>query len=218
MKVVGFVPIKLNSERLPNKNILPFGNGNPLIRLIQETLLNVGNIDEVYVYCSEDRIQDYLLDGVRFLKRSKWLDESSTPFNEVLLSFAKDIEADYYVLTHATSPFIKSKSIEDGIHKVKNGPYNSGVGVSRVSEFLWENDAPLNYDLTSIPRTQDLPLIYSETCGLYIYSRDLIIQEKRRIGDHPYFIELSKIESIDINDEEDFLIANAVYQLLNQKT
>ena len=46
MKTVAFVPIKLNSERLPLKNIKPFTNGKPLIAYILETLKNVSNVDE----------------------------------------------------------------------------------------------------------------------------------------------------------------------------
>lgn len=216
MKVVAFVPIKLNSERLPNKNIMPFENGYPLVRYIQETLLKVNNIDEIYIYCSDERIKEYMVDGVKYLTRSKHLDDSKTPFNEVLSSFARDVEADYYVLTHATAPFIKAESIEDGVSKVRNKEYDSAVGVNRVYEFLWKDGVPLNYSLNNIPRTQDLPPIYAETCGLYIYPKELIINQNRRIGNNPYFVELSKTESIDINDKDDFVIANAVYRSLMQ--
>ena len=38
MKTIAIVPIKLNNERLPNKNIKPFDNGAPLCHYIFETL------------------------------------------------------------------------------------------------------------------------------------------------------------------------------------
>ena len=214
MKVAAFIPIKLNSERLPNKNILPFKNGKPLVHYIQKTLLQVKNIDAIYVYCSDISINEYILSGIHYLSRSRHLDRSDVPFNEVLKSFALEVKADYYVLTHATSPFIRPESIQKGIDKVLFENYDSAVGVKRLYEFLWKDNRPLNYSLTNIPRTQDLPLIYAETCGLYIYSRELILNQNRRIGDNPYFVELSKIESIDINDKEDFIIAESVYNNL----
>lgn len=217
MKVVAVIPIKLNSERLANKNILPFDNGQPLVHYIQKTVLEVKNVDDVYIYCSDNRIKEYLLPGVKYMPRGKHLDDSNTPFNEVLRSFAIDVEADIYVLTHTTAPFIKAASIAKGVEMVRNGEYDSAVGVHRLYEFLWKDNKPLNYSLTNIPRTQDLPPIYVETCGLYIYSRELILNQNRRIGDKPYFIELSKIESIDINDKDDFIIANAIYQELRKK-
>lgn len=214
-RVVAFVPIKLNSERLPNKNIKPFTNGKPLVSYILTTLTKVHNIDEIYVYCSDEKIQNYIPDpSIKFLKRSKHLDTSTVSFNEVLKCFAEEIDSDYYVLSHATAPFIQSKSIETGVDKVLNEDYDSAIGVQKIQEFLWKDGKPLNYDLDNIPRTQDLPDIYAETCGLYIYSRELILKENRRIGNKPYFVELSKIESIDIDEKEDFEIADAIFQYI----
>ena len=72
-KVVAFVPIKLNNQRLPGKNLLPLG-GKPLCRYIFETLLEVDGIDRVYAYCSDERLRGFLPDGVEFLERDAKLD------------------------------------------------------------------------------------------------------------------------------------------------
>lgn len=211
MKTIAFVPIKLNSERLPLKNIKPFTNGKPLITYILNTLKKVKNVDEIYVYCSDEKITDYLPEGVKFLKRDPYYDLSTTKFNEVLSSFASLVKADVYVLTHATAPFMTEQSIEQGIEAVVSGEYESAHAVTLLREFLWKDGKPLNYSLDSIPRTQDLPDIYTETCGLYVYTSDLILNKGRRISDKPFLIEVSKIEACDINDEDDFLIADAIF-------
>lgn len=216
MKTVAFVPIKMNNERLANKNTMPFDGGQPLIHYILESLKKVESVDEIYVYCSNEAIKDFLPEGVKYLTRDIRLDTSEVSFNDVLTSFADDVDADVYVLTHATAPFIKAESIDEGIKSVVNGEYDSAVGVHLVQEFLWRDGSPLNYDLKNIPRTQDLPKIYAETCGLYIYEKHLIKEQKRRIGDNPYFVELSKIEATDINDKDDFIIANAIFQTLER--
>lgn len=213
MKIVAFVPIKLNNERLPGKNIKSFTNGSPLITYILETLLRVEEISDVYVYCSSEEICQYLPHGVKFLKRDTYLDLSTTSFNEVLTSFAEKVEADIYVLTHATAPFISCKSFQEGLKAVMSGGYDSALSVAKLQEFLWKDGSPYNYDPTRIPRTQDLPIIYTETCGMYIYKRELICIEKRRIGNRPYLVEVSKIEAIDINNEEDFILADSVFNL-----
>lgn len=211
MKTVAFVPIKLNSERLPLKNIKPFTNGKPLIAYILDTLKNVNNVDEIYVYCSDEKITEYLPEGVKFLKRDPYYDLSTTKFNEVLSSFAKLVEADVYVLTHATAPFMSAQSIEKGVDAVTSGKYESAHAVTLLREFLWKDGKPLNYELDNIPRTQDLPDIYAETCGLYVYTSDLIINKGRRISDNPFLVEITKIEACDINDEDDFIIADAIF-------
>ena len=71
MKTTAFIPIKLNNERTPGKNIKPFSDGTPLCHLIQRTLLQVPEIERIVVYCSDERIRDYLLPGVEFMKRPK---------------------------------------------------------------------------------------------------------------------------------------------------
>ena len=52
MKVVAFVPIRLNSKRVVGKNLKMLGD-KPLLQYILETLVTVPQIDEVYVYCSD---------------------------------------------------------------------------------------------------------------------------------------------------------------------
>lgn len=215
MKVVGFVPIKLNSERLHRKNVREFRNGQPLLKYILKTLNEVKNLDEIYVYCSDESIKKYLPENVKFLKRDEYYDLSTTSFNEVLVSFAELIAADVYVLAHATAPFISSASIEKGIEMVKEQGYDSAFAVSKMQEFIWKNNRPFNYSLDSIPRTQDIDPLYVETCGLYVYERDLIMNKNCRIGSKPYLLEVSKIEAIDINEEEDFILADAIYNYNN---
>ena len=211
MKTVAFVPIKLNSERLPMKNVRPFTNGKPLISYILNTLLQVKEVDEIYVYCSSDEIVSYLPEGVKFLKRDPYYDLSSTKFNEVLSSFAQLVDADTYVLTHATAPFMSAESIASGVIKVNEEGYDSAFSVNEIQEFLWKDGQPFNYTLDNIPRTQDLDMIYAETCGLYVYKKELILEWGRRIGERPYLIPISKIESCDINTADDFYLADAIY-------
>lgn len=216
MKTVAFVPIKLNSERLPLKNIRPFQNGKPLLYYILTTLKKVPQIDDIFVYCSSNEIVQYLPDGVRFLQRDPYYDLSTTKFNEVLKSFAELIDADTYILTHATAPFLSEKSIVEGINKVNLEGYDSAFSVCELQEFLWKDNQPFNYELKNIPRTQDLEKMYTETCGLYIFKKHLILEQDRRIGDRPFLIPVSKIEACDINTEEDFYLAEAIYHYKKQ--
>lgn len=212
MKTIALIPIKFNNRRLPGKNIKPLG-GRPLMQYIQETLLQVKGIDEIYVYCSDEGVKEYLLPGVCYLQRPQSLDQDSTKINEVLASFAQAKKADLYLLTHATAPFIKAESIQKGIDAVKSDNYDSAFAVIRQQDFLWQNGKPLNYDLSAIPRTQDLVPIYRETCGFYLYTYWQIVEQNRRIGDKPYFVEVSEIEAVDIDEQEDFDLAEAIVSM-----
>lgn len=214
MKIVAIVPMKLNNRRLPQKNTKSFTNGKPLCYYILKTLLSIKDIDDVYVYCSNPNIKEYIPEGVKYLKRSEMLDQDTTKMNEVLQCFAKDVRADIYVMTHTTAPFISAESISKGLEQVKNGNNDSSFAAKKLQDFLWQDGMPFNYELNNIPRTQDLPALYEETSGFYIYKSDVITKLNRRIGNNPFIVEVGEIESIDIDEPEDFAIADAVFNHL----
>lgn len=211
MKVVAIVPMKLNNTRLPQKNTKAFTNGRPLCHYILSTLLEVSGVDEVYVYCSNPNIKEFIPEGVKYLERSQSLDQDTTKMNEVLKCFAEDVPADIYVMTHTTAPFISKESIEKGLQFVVSGEYDSSFAAKKLQDFLWKDGVPFNYELNNIPRTQDLPALYEETSGFYIYKADVMTKLNRRIGNNPFIVEVGEIESIDIDEKEDFDIADAIF-------
>lgn len=210
-ETVAIVPMKLNNRRLPQKNTKSFTNGKPLCHYILSTLLTVESVDEVYVYCSNPDIQEFIPERVKYLQRSTSLDQDTTKMNEVLHCFANEVPADIYVMTHTTAPFIKKESIEKGLKAVKSGEYDSSFAAKKLQDFLWKDGKPFNYELNNIPRTQDLPALYEETSGFYIYRNHVMTDLNRRIGDKPFIVEVGEIESVDIDEAEDFMIADAIY-------
>lgn len=206
MKTVALIPIKLNSQRLPHKNILPIA-GHPLCWHISNTLLNVKGIDEVYVYCSDEKVCEYLPSKVLFKKRDKHLDEDSVKGFEIYKSFINEIDSDIYVLAHTTSPFIKKESIENALKNVLNGTNDSAFSAERIQTFAWYNNQPINYNLNDVPRTQDMEPIWVETSAFYIFKKEIFTKHNRRIGFNPYIQEVSGIEAIDIDEPKDFEIA-----------
>lgn len=214
MKTVAIVPMKLNNRRLPQKNTKPFTNGKPLCWYILSTLLKIKEIDEVYVYCSNPDIKEFIPEGIRYLQRSPSLDQDTTKMNEVLQCFAKDVPSDVYVMTHTTAPFISFNSIKKGLLAVQSGEYDSAFAAKLLQDFLWKDGKPFNYELDAIPRTQDLPPLYEETSGFYIYTKSVITELNRRIGNKPFIVEVGEIESIDIDELEDFMLADAMYNYM----
>ena len=194
MKTVAIVPMKLNNQRLPQKNTRRFTNGKPLCYYILSTLKKVKGVDAVYVYCSNPDIQEFIPDGITYLKRSASLDQDTTKMNEVLQCFATDVPADIYVMTHTTAPFISVASIEKGLRAVESGEYDSAFAAKKLQDFLWKDGMPFNYELDNIPRTQDLPALFEETSGFYIYRKEIMTKLNRRIGEKPFIVEVSEIE------------------------
>lgn len=217
MKTVAFIPIKLNNERTPGKNTKQFADGTPLMYFVQHSMLQLksnGQIDEIYVYCSDEAVKDYILDGIQFLQRPFRLDRKETKGTEIYQEFVKTIDADVYVLAHATSPFISVEHICSCISAVQSGNYDSAFCAKKIQNFLWCKNRPMNFKLSDPPRTQDMEPIFMEQSTPYVFTKDAFLTYGARTGENPFICEVSEIECVDIDYPEDFELANAIYMNL----
>lgn len=205
-KVAAFVPIKLTSQRLPQKNILPIA-GHPLYWHIVSSLLKVEEIDKTYVYCSDASFEKVVPDGAEFLQRDAKLDGDLVKGYEIYEAFINQVDADIYILAHTTSPFIKSETISSALNMVLNQDYDSALSVQKIQTFSWYQGSPINYSMDDIPRTQDLEPLYVETSGFFIFEKEVFTKHQRRIGFTPYLQEVGSIEAVDIDTKEDYEFA-----------
>ncbi len=212
MNIIGIMPIKMNNERLPGKNTKLLG-GKPLLQHELIHLQETGLCDRICVYCSREEITASLPEGIRFVKRPEWLDLPTSNFNQIMESFMEEQDADIYVYAHATAPFITTETMRACIEAVKSGEYDSAFCASRIQDYLWQDGEPLNFDPTNLPRSQDLKPIYRETSGVYVFTRETYERYHRRIGKHPYIREVSFREAVDINNPEDFTLAEAMLHI-----
>lgn len=206
MKTVALVPIKLNSQRLPHKNILPIA-GHPLCWHIVNSLIQANGIDEVYVYCSDEAVKKYLPEGAIFKQRDAKLDRDEVKGFDIYRAFIRDVDADNYVLAHTTSPFIKTASIENALAHVFSGENDSAFSTERIQTFAWYQGKPINYNLNDVPRTQDIEPIWVETSAFFIFRKEIFTVYNRRIGFKPFIQEVTGIEAIDIDEKKDYDIA-----------
>lgn len=216
MKIVALIPVKLNSQRLKNKNILPLGS-YPLCWHICNTISSIDEIDETYVYCSDPAIKQYVPQCVNILERPKRLDGDRIKGREIYSEFIHEVNADIYVLAHTTSPFIKGTSISKALSKVITGENDSAFAAKKIQTFAWYQSMPLNYKLDDVPRTQDIEPVWVETSAFYIFRKEIFVNYGRRIGEKPYIQEVMGAEAIDIDEEEDYVLACRVADELEQR-
>ncbi len=215
-KVVSFIPIKLNNQRFPGKNLMEL-NGKPLCEYIFSTINNVKNINEKYVYCSSEEIKRYIPDGIGFLKRDEYLDGFQVKGLEIIEYFINDVDADVYVLTHVTQPFTKASSIELALNKVLYEGYDSAFSCICIQDYCWYKGKPFNYDMKNIVTTQNLEPIYMETGAFFIFRKEVFTKYHQRIGINPYMHIIDQIEAVDIDTAEDFEFAKIVAEYCERK-
>lgn len=218
MKFVGYVTVRLNSSRVPLKSIQEVG-GKPLINHAISTLNKVEALSDILLYCSQEKIKQYIDVNLsyNFVKRQAELDKDSATFNEILDSLVDKIEADYIVFLSCTSPFIKSQTISDMINHIVSGDFDSAFTALNYQSFCWFRGQPLNYEPSSVPKTQDLEPVIIETSGLYIFAKELFQKHKRRIGFKPHIKILDMFEGWDIDTVDELEMARLISIRRTQK-
>ncbi len=213
MKITAIMPIKLQNERCPGKNIRILGT-KPLLQYELDNLKETELCDSISVYCSDEAVIPYLPENVNFIQRPVFLDLPISNFNHIFDSFTRIVKADIYVYAHATAPFITVETMKQCINAVKSGKYDSAFCAVKLQDYLWQDGKPLNFDASNLPRTQDLKPIYQETSGIYVFTRSVYEKYRRRIGKEPFIKELSVKEAIDIDNPEDFDLAEALVNIV----
>jgi CMP-N-acetylneuraminic acid synthetase len=222
LKIAALVPMRHHSERVAGKNYREFA-GRPLYHHIVQALVDCPLIDEVVIDTDSPTIMEdasSVFPQVRLIERPEALRADTMPMNEVLLHDVCNVEADYYLQTHSTNPLLKSDTINLAIESfLGNLPaYDSLFGVTRLQVRLWNQLAlPVNHNSQILLRTQDLPPIYMENSNMYIFSREILEVKRNRIGERPFMFEVDSMEAWDIDDENGFQIAEAVYGNLRSK-
>ena len=220
-KIAALVPMRHHSQRVPGKNYRNLA-GKPLFHYILESLIACDPISEILVDTDSEIILKGIesnFPGVKGLMRPLSLRGDDVPMNEILLYDTQQISADFFLQTHSTNPFLSSATITQAIKMfIKNYPkYDSMFSVSRLQTRLWNSlTQPINHDPNILLQTQDLPPVYEENSCLYIFTPDKLEKRKNRIGEKPLMYEMPVSEALDIDDENDFLIAELLMKHLKE--
>ena len=221
MKIYALLPMKGNSDRVPNKNLKSFC-GAPLYQKVLDTLLASDFIDSVIINTDSERIKEDVLanytERVIIHDRPDDIKGDFVSMNKVIEYDIDKKDADYYIQTHSTNPLLKTTTLDEAIRKMikRKEEYDSIFSVTRMQTRLYGCDGkPLNHDPVKLLRTQDLPPIYEENSNLYIFSKESFKNSGgKRIGTKPLMFEIDKIEAIDIDESHDFIIAESLYKAL----
>lgn len=217
-RIVALLPIKGHSERIRDKNFRPLA-GKPLFRWILDTLLAVGEIAEVVINTDAREKLAALgsADSGRVLIRDRKPEICGdfVSMNLVLEDDIAAVEADLYLMTHATNPLLGARTIRRAIGEflaaAAEGRADSAFTVNRFqTRFYRANGKPVNHDPANLIRTQDLEPWFEENSNLYLFTRESFKAKRARIGAKPLMITMPRIESMDVDDQEGWDVAEAI--------
>lgn len=216
------IPARGGSKRLPRKNLLDLC-GKPLIAWSIEAALKSKYISKVIVSSDDEEIlniaKEYKAD---FIKRPDELaSDTATTFDALKHTLENVEKYDYVVLLQPTSPLRTEKHIDEAIELLKEKNADAIISVCEMEHSpLWSNtlDEDLNMsnflrDEVLNKRSQDLPKYYRLNGAIYICKTDKLLQnESFFLKENIYAYKMNKKDSVDIDEEIDFIIAEKLMQ------
>ncbi|MBI5140221.1 MAG: acylneuraminate cytidylyltransferase family protein [Candidatus Vogelbacteria bacterium] len=229
-RILGIIPARGGSKRLPRKNILPL-NGKPLIVYAIESAIKALLLDRVIVSTDDPEIANVSKQhgaDVPFL-RPKELAEDTTGDSPVFKHAVKFLEDqgerfDYILNLRPTSPFRESADIDNIIGVAKDGKFNLVRSVTLaegVAHPYWmykiggkDTLEPIypTHSVAQYYQGQLLPKTFFQLNGVVdILSRDQVMSAPSMyMSDRMGYIEIPRHRAVDIDDKTDFEIAEVL--------
>ncbi len=220
-KITALLFMKGYSERVPGKNLREF-YGKPLLYWILESLEKSEFISSTIINTDSEEIANTALkyfDVKIHMRPDYLLTITSNEANQIMEYDINNSDADYYLQTHSTNPLLKKETIDLSINKfLGQKTHDSLMSVTALqSRFYWPDGQGINHDPKKLIKTQELSPIYEENSCIYMFSREMFMDKKNRIGDNPLLFPIDPIEAVDIDEESDFLIAESIKRYVSEK-
>lgn len=213
------VQARLNSERVPQKMIRPFGDSN-LFDIAIKKLLKLKALpkENIYVSVYEDTLKDIAkYHGVNIYERSE---ESANNDNSLqkIYEWHDKLPFKYVVKLNACSPLLKTETIDKFLKTFLNQEEENLFGVIEQKDYFWDSKGKLITPWPSdqtLMNTKAVEPTYKGAHVLYASRMDLI-SENKFMGDFQKeggikLFPMNELECFDIDYEWQFKIGELIY-------
>jgi pseudaminic acid cytidylyltransferase len=229
MSVIAIITARGGSKRIPKKNIKKF-LGFPIIKYSIDAALNSDCFTEVMVSTDDPEIANIALSlgaKVPFLRSAGTSNDFATTadvITEVLNEYKKSGETfDYCCCIYPTAPFVTAEKLKCAFESLCASGADSVVPVVRFSfpilrSFKIEDGlVKMNWPEYTNSRSQDLPPAFHD-CGQFYFLRvNKFLQNKEIFTSFTLPIEMPESEVQDIDNQEDWKVAEIKYTFLLEK-
>jgi pseudaminic acid cytidylyltransferase len=226
---IAIITARGGSKRIPRKNIKSF-LGKPIIQYSIEAALKAGCFEEVMVSTDDAEIAAVAKAcgaTVPFMRSEKNADDHSTTVDvitEVLNQYAQNGKKfDMACCIYPTAPFISADKLNKAYSKLSESGAKAVVPVVRfgfpiLRSFKMENElVKMNWPEHLNTRSQDLPPAFHDAGQFYFFRIDSFMTDKKVFTDHTIGMEMPESEVQDIDNEEDWKLAEIKYTFLKDK-
>lgn len=213
-KVLAVIPARHGSKGVKGKNYRDFNN-KPLITWTMEIVKSLKYIDYSVISSNCKYIQKIASEKkFNFIKRPQALSSDTSRTEESILHTVNQLKKrnltfDYIFIFEPTSPLRKVSTINRAFNFLKKEKINSLMTVTKIDKFIGKIKS--NKFLSLLPETkrrrQERESFFSEVGVIYIIRYDYFLKTKKIVNKNTFPFEVDEIESFDINNNEDFLLA-----------
>jgi len=233
MKLLAIIPARGGSKAVPRKNIALLA-GKPLLAYTVGEALKVPAITDLIVSTDDQEIASVahsLGASVPFIRPAELAtdDAQSAP---VLLNALFEMESkvkvcyDAVLMLQPTTPLRRACHIQEAIDLFSKGNCDSVVSVVSVNGYhpfrmkRLIGDRLVNLidqGFEDMRPRQVLPPVYIRNGAVYLVRRDVLVEQEQVVGSICRGFEMSAVESINIDDRLDFIIAELLLSELNNR-
>ena len=229
MKKLAIITARGGSKRIPNKNIKSF-LGKPIISYSIKAAIASNLFDEIMVSTDNleiARISEELGASIPFIRSKNNSNDFATIVDvivEVIDKYRKlGMEFEYTCCIFPCAPFLTGELLCRSFNKLKSSKLDCVFPVTKyghpIQRALRLNDSDkiemINPE-NLVVRTQDLYSTFHDLGQFYFFETKKIITNNKLCTDNTGYIEFKKMESHDIDDIDDWEIAEFKYKLLNK--
>lgn len=228
-KAIAIITARGGSKRIPKKNIRDFC-GKPILSYSIEAALKSGVFDEVMVSTDSEEIAELARNegaAVPFFRSEKTANDFATT-TDVLLEVIEEYrqrgrEFEYGCCIYPTAPFVTLEKLKTAMSLLKKQEADSVMPIVQYSfppqrgVEVEEGRIKVKWPECYQMRSQDLNPIYHDVGQFYCFRIDRFTASKKIVGEHCVPIIVSDLEVQDIDNEEDWKIAEMKYKLMQSE-
>lgn len=211
--IAALINARKNSSRCPGKLLRPFGNST-LIEIALEKLSMLSVDEKIFGVHEEDFINLNKYPGIVTKIRSL---ESATidgPLTKVFEA-VKYSDCDYFITINPCCAHVKVETIQKAVDLFKNSEFSSMTSVCKMHDWLYREDGSVLIEKPNSGDTKKSIVTYRVAHVFHIIDRKRFFDNGGQIWtdttNDPHLFEISKIESVDVDDEQDFSISEALW-------
>ena len=222
-KILALIPARGGSKGVTDKNIKKLLD-KPLILHTIDFARSCNLFDDIIVSTDGSKIIDLCeKHKCEIIQRPKYLSEDNSLVIDAIqftIEELKKSNREYHiiVLLEPTSPIRDKKNIVEGLNAIMNNGYDSATTFSEVDpppSRLWKNTKnkmiPLFDNISPFEPRQSHNPAFKLTGQYYMFTTDFIItSSKSVISENVYPIIVNSKSSVDIDEEIDFIVAEAI--------